>query len=48
LSITTWKNSGQREELQEERGGHHLAQQPPVFADRTDEPGDVEPAPEIR
>jgi hypothetical protein len=40
-----WRN--QREELQEERSDQHLAQQPAVFVDRAEEPGDVEAATEI-
>ena len=38
----------EREELQEERGDQHLAEQAAVFVDRAEEPGDVEPAGEIR
>ena len=30
------------EDLQEERGDHHLGEHPPVFVDRAEEPGDVE------
>ena len=35
LSITTWKNSGEtrREQLQEERGDQHLAEQAAVLVD---------------
>ena len=40
-----WRD--QRKQLEEERGGQHLAEQPPVFADRADEPGDIELASEI-
>src|SRR3954454_24207426 len=37
----------QRKKLEEERSRQHLAQQPPVFADRADEPGDIEVPSEI-
>ena len=38
----------QGEQLQEERGDQHLAQQAAVFVDRAQEPGDVEAAGEVR
>ena len=38
----------QAEQLQEERGDHHLAQQVTIFMDRPQKPGDVEPARDIR
>ena len=38
----------QREELQEERGGHNLGEHRPVLADGAHEPGDVEAARKIR
>ncbi len=37
----------QREELQEERGDQHFAQQTAVFVDRAQKPGDVEPARDV-
>jgi hypothetical protein len=37
----------QREDLQEERGNQHLAEQASVFVNGTEEPGDVEPARQI-
>ena len=37
----------EREELQEERGDQHLAEQPAILVDRAQEPGDVESARQI-
>ena len=38
----------QAEQLQEERGEQHLAQEMAIFVDRPQEPGDVEPAGDVR
>ena len=38
----------QREQLEEERGDQHLAQQMAVFVDCSQKPGDVEPAGDVR
>ena len=38
----------QREQLQEERGDQHLAEQMAIFVDRAEEPGDVEAARQVR
>ena len=37
----------ERKQLQEERGDQHLAQEMPIFVDRPQKPGDVEPAREV-
>ena len=38
----------QGEQLQEERRDQHLAQEMPIFVDRSQKPGDVEPAGDVR
>ena len=37
----------QGEQLQEERGDQHLAQKMAIFVDRSQKPGDVEPAGDV-
>ena len=38
----------EREELKEQRGGEHFTQEPAVFVNRAQEPGDVEAPRKIR
>ena len=42
------ERADEREELQEERGDEHFAQEAAIFLDRAEEPGDVEAPREVR